>query len=55
MFDGLVSVEPDEEDFLKFLKTKHQYKSKPQINLNKVKILNYLFAFYEFIILFFFS
>ena len=28
VFSGLVSVEPDEEDFLKFLETKHKHKQK---------------------------
>ncbi len=32
VYEGLVSVEPNEEDFLKFLELKNRPKVKPQIN-----------------------
>jgi hypothetical protein len=36
VYDGLVSIEPDQEDFLKLLDSKNRPKIKPQINSNKV-------------------
>jgi hypothetical protein len=34
VYNGLVSVEPDEEDFLKFLEIKHKHKLKPSQSAN---------------------
>ena len=36
VYDGLVSVEPDTEDFLNYLKTKHHHRVKPQKTQIKV-------------------
>jgi hypothetical protein len=36
IFQGLIAVEPNEDEFLKYLDCKYRQKVKPQINLNKV-------------------
>ena len=35
VYNGLVSVEPDEEDFLKFLEIKQRHRVKPQISSSR--------------------